>query len=392
MNKGRRLIFLRDVLQLALTAFGGPHAHIALFLEVLIEKRKYLTEEELLELNALCQILPGPTSTQTITAIGFRLGGASLAYWTLLIWCIPAVCLMIILGLLMIYAEQYHISLEFTKYIAPLAVAFVAAAGLKIGHKVIKDTEGVLLMLLSAGLSLLAASPYLFPLILLAAGAFTSWRHHREQGEYERAPMQIHWGNFVLWIGVLIVAALLGYFTQSTVIRLFENFYRNGSLIFGGGQVLIPLLYTEFVEFKHYLSSQEFLTGYTMVQAIPGPVFSFCAYIGTLSLKEGGIIFAVVGGLTAAMGIFLPGTFLIFFVIRFWERLKHFAVVRASLKGIVAASTGFVAAAAIQLGTPIEWSLPFIATVLIGFALLMTNKVPAPIIVVLALIFGIFLG
>ncbi|GJM59706.1 chromate efflux transporter [Persicobacter diffluens] len=392
MRRARRLIFLRDVMQLAFTAYGGPQAHIALFIEVLIEKHQYLTEEELLELNALCSILPGPTSTQTITAVGFRLGGPSLAYWTLLIWCFPAITLMILLGLLISLAASFDISLAFTRFIPPLAVAFVAAAGIKIARKVIRDGEGVVIMVISVVLCLLAASPFLFPLILLAAGTFTSWRHHREEkSPAEKAPWRIDWKNFFLWIGVLIGAALVGYFTQDKLVRLFENFYRNGSLVFGGGQVLIPLLYTEFVSLKMYLTSEEFLTGYTMVQAVPGPVFSFCAYVGTLSMQQHGVPMAILGGLVSAVGIFLPGTFLIFFVIRFWERLKHYAVIKASLKGIVAASSGFVAAAAVQLAMPIEWQWLNILVVLSGFILILTNKVPAPVIVLLTLGIGLIL-
>src|SRR5690606_8568514 len=120
-----------------------------------------------------------------------------------------------------------------------------------------------------------------------------------------------------------------GGITQSQPIRIFENFYRNGSLIFGGGQVLVPLLYTEFVEFKKFITSDEFIHGYGMVQAIPGPTFSFSAYVGALSIDGFGIGGRIFGAVMAALGIFLPGTFLIFFVIRFWEQLKKYRLVKA---------------------------------------------------------------
>src|SRR5690606_6675244 len=160
---------------------------------------------------------------------------------------------------------------------------------------------------------------------------------------------KIAWANFLLWGGVLLLAAALGGVTKALPIRLFENFYRNGSLIFGGGQVLTPLLYTEFVQYapKQYLTSEEFLSGYAIAQTLPGPVFSFSSYIGAISMRSYGLGGEILGSLVAAAGIFLPGTFLIFFVIRFWENLKKYRAVRASLEGITAASAGLVAAAAV---------------------------------------------
>ena len=118
----RYYIFLKDVLVLAVSAFGGPQAHFAMLIKLMVQKRGYLTEEELLELNALCQILPGPTSTQTITAIGFRKGGASLAYLTLLVWMLPAVTLMTTAAILINNYQTKNFSLEFTRFIQPMAV------------------------------------------------------------------------------------------------------------------------------------------------------------------------------------------------------------------------------------------------------------------------------
>ena len=131
-------------------------------------------------------------------------------------------------------------------------------------------------------------------------------------------------------------------------LKIFENFYRNGSLIFGGGQVLIPLLFTEFVEFKQFLTSEEFISGYALVQALPGPTFSFTAYLGALIMREWGTGGEILGGFIAAVGIFLPGTFLIFFVTGFWEDIKKYRVIKASLEGISAVSSGLVIAAALR--------------------------------------------
>ena len=390
IKRVRYYIFLKDILLLALTAFGGPQAHIAMLFDLMVNKRGYLSEKDLIELNALCQILPGPTSTQTITAIGFKIGGPNLAYLTLLVWMLPAVTFMTIAGLSISYMQENNISLEFTRFIQPMAIGFVAFAAYRISTKVVNSKTGVALMIVSALISYLASSPYIFPVILIISGAITAFKFKRHSIE-EKGRLKIDWRNFVLWAGVFLVAAGLGGITRSLPIRLFENFYRNGSLIFGGGQVLIPLLYAEFVvvPFKQYLTSEEFKTGYALVQAIPGPVFSFSSYIGSISMKEAGTGGQILGAFVCAVGIFLPGTFLIFFIIRFWENLKKYRIVKASLEGINAASSGMVIAAAFLLFRPDDANLLNISIIAGTFSLLMFTKIPAPFIIIVGLIAGI---
>ncbi|MDN5215980.1 chromate efflux transporter [Fulvivirgaceae bacterium BMA12] len=384
IKRVRYYIFLKDVLILALSAFGGPQAHIAMLFDLMVNKRRYLNEQELIELNALCQILPGPTSTQTITAIGFKIGGPNLAYLTLLIWMLPAVSLMIIAGMGISYMQENNISLDFAKFIQPMAIGFVAYAAYKITTKVVNTKTGILLMVISAIVSYLASSPFVFPLILLAGGAITAFKFKKHDIE-EKEKLAIDWRNFLLWGGVFIFAAALGAVTQSQTILLFENFYRNGSLIFGGGQVLIPLLYTEFTSLKSYLDQEEFLTGYALMQALPGPVFSFSAFIGSISMKGSGFGSQILGGLVSAAGIFLPGTFLIFFIIRFWGNLKKYRIVKASLEGINAVSSGMVIAAAFLLFKPIDLNIINLLMVFGTFNLLMFTKIPAPFIILAGL-------
>ena len=385
----RYYIFLKDVFILSITAFGGPQVHIALFIDHLVKRRAYLSEKELMELNALCQILPGPTSTQTITAIGFRIGGLPLAYLSLLVWVFPAVTIMIILALGFTFVGSQHIFIDMTQYIQPMAVGFIAYASFKISVAVIDSKSGILVMILSAFLSYTYASPILFPILIIMGGLITAIKYKKQPRVEKTEPLKIKWDGFILWAGILILAGGLATFTNFPPIKLFENFYRNGSLIFGGGQVLIPLLYTEFVEFKDFLSSSEFLSGYAFAQAVPGPVFSFSAFIGSLSMREYGVMGKIIGGLSAAAGIFLPGTFLIFFVYRFWEGLKRYRIVRASLEGITAASSGMVIAAAILLFMPLPmvWYNP---TIVIGtFALLQFTKWPPPFIILGGLLLGL---
>lgn len=380
VRRVRYLIFLKDVLLLTFSAFGGPQATMSLLLKVMVEKRRYLTEKELIELYALCQILPGPTATQTITAIGFRIGGPKLAFLTLLVWMLPAVSIMTAFAVMISNFQEQQISLDFTRFIQPMAVGFVAYSGYQITLKVVNTKTGVAILAVSAILSYLVRSPYIFPAILVVAGFVTSSKYKKLDPQ-KKDKISIAWSNFFLWIGVFVGSAILAGVTKYLPFRLFENFYRNGSLIFGGGQVLIPLLYTEFVHFKDYLTSEEFLTGYAFVQAVPGPVFSFSAYIGSLSMREYGLLGEIAGAFVASMGIFLPGTFLIFFVIRFWDALKKYRVIKASLEGVTAASSGMVIAAALLLFEPIDPNM-LNFTFIIGTALLLKfTKIPAPFII-----------
>ena len=390
MRRVRYVIFLRDVFLLTVSAFGGPQAHLTLLLKMMVERRRYLSEKDLIELHALCQILPGPTSTQTITAIGYRIGGPKLAFLTLLVWMLPAVSIMTAVAITLSNLQERELSLAFTRFIQPMAVGFVAYGAYTISLKSVNTKKGVAILLVAAVVSYFVRKPFIFPLLLLLAGFATAINYKKLLPE-EKEKIVVKWGNLTLWIGIFLAAALATGFSRAVPVLLFENFYRNGSLIFGGGQVLIPLLYTEFVDFKHYLTSEEFLTGYAIVQAVPGPVFSFSAYIGALSMRQAGIGGEILGAFVASLGIFLPGTFLIFFLLRFWDSLKKYRVIKASLEGILAASSGMVVAAAFLLFEPLEMSLLNVGFVVGTVALLKFTKIPAPVIILGGLLAGFLL-
>lgn len=391
MRKLRNYIFLRDVAWLSIYAFGGPQIHMALFLDILVNKRRYLTEEELLELHALCQILPGPTSTQTITAVGFKAGGAYLAYLTLLVWATPAVCIMTSFAILIDYLQSNQMSVEFVRFIQPMAVGLVWFAAYKITFVVIKTKTAFFLGVVSCIAAYYISSPWVFPLSVVIGGVISSMMKYHQHNEEPNKNIKIRWGNFSLFWGVLIVVAILGGITQFFPVRLFENFYRNGAFIYGGGQVLIPVLLTEFVKFKAYLTEHEFLSGFGLSQLVPGPVFSFSAFIGALSMRPmgWGVGGQILGALLASSAIFLPGTFMIFFVIRFWEELKKYRFVKASLEGINGASAGLVVAGAIFLLEPQIDSILNLSLVLITFLILIFSKIPPPYVILGGLVFGL---
>jgi chromate transporter len=384
----RNIIFLKDVLVLALTAIGGPHSHIPMFINRMVKYRRYLTEKEFMELNALCQILPGPTSTQTITALGYKIGGPNLAYLTLIIWSLPSMILMISAAIGIAYFSNNNLAMPFVKYIEPMAVGFVAYAAWVISSKVVNTKTAIIVMMLSSILGFFFRSPFVPPILLIVSGVATTFKYKRIQHEVNSQPIEVRWANLILFFVVLIVTLVLGETTKYVPLRLFESFYRNGSLIFGGGQVLIPLLHNEYVEVKKYLTSQEFLTGYAIVQAIPGPVFSISSYVGALAMREYGIWGQILGGVLSAAGIFLPGTFLIYFVYRIWGGLKKYRFIMASLEGVNAASSGLVIAVAIILFETIEINIMNSMVMFFTFVALLSNRVQGAVIVFVGLLLG----
>lgn len=396
-TKIRHFIFLKDVFLIAWTAFGGPQAHWAMFYQKLVLKRGYISEDTLIELNALCQLLPGPSSTQTITAIGYRIGGLGLAILTLAVWIFPALVIMTSAAIVLSYLQAQSFSLEFTRFIQPMAIGFISFAALRIGQKVIKTKTAFLIMLLSAGIAFFYHQPLVFPALIVGGGLLTTFRYRQYPRQSDKN-IRIKWHYLTLFIAFFVLVGLLSELSGRWLpFRLLENFYRTGSLIFGGGQVLIPLMFTEFVRVKKLLEADEFLSGYAFSQMVPGPTFCFAVFVGALCMREYGLAGEVAGALIASVGVFLPGTLLIFFVIQFWDELKKYRVVRASLEGINATSSGLVLAAAFLLLMPIveqsAVSLFWDIFIMIStFLLLQFSRVAPPLIVLAGLLLGLLLS
>ncbi|MCU0431023.1 MAG: chromate efflux transporter [Cytophagaceae bacterium] len=394
MRKSRHLIFLRDVLFLTLAAFGGPQAHVALFLEVLVKKRNYISEQELIDLNSFCQILPGPASTQTLTAVGFRIGGPKLAFLTLLVWILPACLIMTMAAIGLQFLSDSHISLDFARFIEPMAVGLVFVAAYKIGLLMVNTPISYVIYVVSAVFCFFVKSPAVFPIVLIIAGAITSYRYREQQRVEKKEKFKVEWANLILYGGIFVGAALLGKITDALPIRLFENFFRNGSLIFGGGEALSALFYKEFVVFKEYLEPNQFLTGYALQRTLPGPLFSFSSFIGGMAMKEYGVWGQALGGLVGAAGIFLPGTILIFFLIRIWDNIKQYRVVKAAKEGLNAASAGVVIATALILfwdflSLPV-YELTVNTSIVLGtFAILVFTKLNATYLIMAGFLVGI---
>lgn len=380
--------FLKDVLICSLGAYGGPEAHFGVFLDHLVSKKHYLSEEELVELLALTSILPGPTSTQTITAVGYRMGGPLLAFLTLLVWALPPVLVMTTLSFLYQFLKNRSISEDILRFIGPMAVGFIFLAAFRIGRKVLTDGLTIALFLFGALTTYFIRSPWIFPTVLLMGGA-VSILSSNEKNLFNRITIRAPYRYLVLFALFALGTLLLSLITHNLLVTLFEAFYRYGYLVFGGGQVVVPVMIAELVEAKAYMTNEEFLTGYGLVQGLPGPMFSFSAYAGGMAARGEGAFIQVLASLLSGVGIFLPGTLLIFFIYPVWEELKQIQAVKVSLKGINAVAGGLITAAAILLLQKSGITGEHLLVVGLTIVVLATKKIPAPLVVLAVLVAGI---
>lgn len=379
------------------TAFGGAQAHLSLLLRYFVTNINFVTEEELLELNALAQVLPGPASTQTLVGIAYKVGGLKLAIITFLIWILPSAALMTLAAIWYSILDQKDRFVEALEYIHPIALGIVAYGAFKLGRKVLNTQVSIFLAVGALIATLVVREAYVFPLAILIGGMVSSAiGTPTEETELRvRLFANVNPRKLGYFVGVLLFMAMLGAIINRTSpfslpIRLFENFYRNGMFIFGGGQVLVPMMFTEFVQMKQYLNQTDFLSGFAFQQILPGPTFSFTSYIGALGMKYGGygILGQATGGFLAVLGINLPGLILVLFIVPFWNDLKKISRIKYSLSGINAVSVGFIVAAFIMLVVPIGFNWLFLAIVLLTFLILNFTKISPALIIIAGVVLG----
>lgn len=394
--------FIKAVALYAISAFGGPQAHLGVMMRNFVKKRKDLTENELLEINSFCQLLPGATSTQTICVIGYKKGGIPLAILTLLIWIFPACLLMSLFSFLYHYVDKSTLHTDVFKFLHPMAIGFLIYATYQSFTHAINNTitKIIGLIALLLGYSFFT-TPWVFPVIMVLAGVATNFSKKRIP-QKETPPNNVRWTNIWLFVLIFIIA---GYLSESArkenwenrkSFNLFENFYRFGSLVFGGGQVLVPMMYEQFVvrEKTQYMDADELMTGAGVVQAIPGPLFSVAAYTGGIAMKDKGAAYQALGCLIGTVGIFLPGTLLVLFFYPLWESLKKYAVIYRSLEGVLAAVVGLMFAAALYLSGDLFINYDFslakihLMVVLTTIYLLTFTKIPPPAIAAFCLFIG----
>ncbi len=382
----------------ALTAFGGPHGHIGMMIKTFARKKHYVTEEELLEYNAFCQMLPGPSSTQTVMLIAMKRGGVPLALLALLIWIFPAVLLMAGFSFLLYFFDAKDIQTNLFLYIQPMSVGFIFYAAMRMMRSNIRHAATYAIMFGSIVATVLIPSPWVFPALLVVAGTISNFSNKRIP-ERNKNPRPIRWISLWLFFLIFIAAGILSEVARAhewehrRIFNLFENFYRFGSIVFGGGQALMPMMLYQFVSrpihqgTAPWLTSTELLTGYGLIQALPGPVFSICAFVGGMAMSTFGPGWQVLGSITATIAVFLPSTLLLFFLFPLYQNLKQHVIIFRALEGINAAIVGIIWATGLVLlrmlmPEPSPGILMTNFTVIaITFCLLYFTRIPAPLIV-----------
>lgn len=382
-----------------------------MMLRTFVHRRRDITENELLAYNAFCQLLPGASSTQTLTLIGYKRGGLPLAIITLVIWILPACTIMGAFSFLLNYIDR-----SYFKFVQPMVVGFLAYSTLRMFTLVVVNRVSRLIMVFSMlATYYLFRSPWVFPCLIIIGGIISNFTNKKELPEVPGMPRKIKWGNIVIFFAIFIIAGFLSetarneQWKQRKAYNLFENFYRFGSLVFGGGDVLMPLMYEQYVvrpeteriliKNPHVLriDKNDFLTGAGMVRAIPGPVFSIGAFMGGRALYNGGRGMQLAGVIIGSIAIFLPSALLVLFFFPVWQNLQKFTIIYRALKGINAAVVGIMAGSTFYLLKDISIvemingrAISFLnsGVILGSFLLLLFTRIPAPVVAVICLLLG----
>lgn len=325
--------------RLGLTSFGGPVAHLGYFHEEYVRRRKWMDEKAYADLVALCQFLPGPASSQVGIGIGIVRGGILGGITSFIGFTTPSVVALILFALLL---SGLDVSDSGWLYgLKVVAVAIVAHAILGMASKLTPDTKTRTIAFFAlAGVLLWQTtfSQVLFILLAALAG-FLLFKPDHLDAKSSAFPISKRLGAVLLSIfgALLVILPILRETFENQTIALFDSFYRAGALVFGGGHVVLPLLERELVP-AGFLSEEAFLAGYGAAQAVPGPLFTFASYLGT-------VINGVPGGILATVAIFLPAFLLILGALPFWDALRHNPKVAGALIGVNAAVVGILIAA-----------------------------------------------
>jgi chromate transporter len=397
----------------SVTAFGGPQGHLGMMLKNFVQKREYVTEKELMEYNSFCQMLPGASSTQVLTLIGYKRGGAPLAVLTLIIWLLPACILMGSFSFLLTVFPAKNLTAGIFRFLAPMAIGFLIYAAVKAFSVSVTNLITQVIMLVSMLVTfLLFKTPWVFPLLIVAGGLVTNISSRRIPKKEDIQPRQIRWTNIWLFVLIFLVAGILSETARKQewenrkAYNLFENFYRFGSIVFGGSDVLLPLMLDQYVARSQSpaliernpnaikIERSDLLTGYGMVRAIPGPVFSVATFTGGMAMKEDGYAQQLLGCIIATVAIFLPSALLILFFFPVWQYLKKYVVVFRALEGINAVVVGVMWAGALYLlrSLPVHnidaELLMSVGIIILTFCALKFTRIHAPLIVIFCLLAG----
>ncbi|MER2563270.1 MAG: chromate efflux transporter [Myxococcaceae bacterium] len=368
--------------RLGCLSFGGPVAHLGSLHAELVLRRRWVDEGEFADLVALCQFLPGPASSQLVFALGMTRRGLAGALVASLCFTLPSLVLMVAFaaGVTSLGALQHAGWLHGLKL---AAVAVVAQAVWSMGQKLTPDRARLSMAL--AATAVVLAVPHAFTQVLvIALGGLVGWRVFRSTAmptvaaAPARAPLAAT-AALVLWAVALVGLPVLVEATGARTLAQFTAFFRSGSLVFGGGHVVLPLLRAEVVP-TGWLSDDQFLAGYAAAQALPGPLFTFAGYLGAAMTTD---LPWWLNGAWCALAIFLPAWLLIGGALPFWARLRARPSAQAMLLGANAAVVGVLLAA---LYDPVFVSAVTaprdVAAAVVGFGLLVGWRAPPALVVI----------
>ena len=382
--------------RLGLTSFGGPIAHIGYFHKLFVEQKKWFSAEEYAEMVSLCQFLPGPTSSQVGMSIGLKCGGISNAFAAWLGFTIPSMLIMIAAGYGILTFDGTSLT-TILHVLKLLAAAVILQAVLSMAKTLTPDWTRRILAL-TATIILVVNPTALMQLFVLGAGIiagiFLSGNKSAEIQKTESKSKTYSYASFIQKLGpvsaiifgiLLFALPLLAIAYTSPIIEIANIFFQSGALVFGGGHVVLPLLQSQLVP-NGLISHTDFMAGYGMAQAIPGPLFTFAAYLGVM-MPTG--LPAWVSGIVCLIIIFLPAILLVLAVIPFWDSIRGNSYIQAGLYGINAVVVGLLLAALINPILILSLKSGFDIIIILGlFLTLVFSRLPVWLIILGASLAG----
>ena len=380
-NKKKENVTYTDILfsffLLGLTSFGGPIAHIGYFRNVFVKQKKWLDEKTYLDFVSLCNFLPGPSSSQVGMSIGYHFKGISGSLLAWLGFTLPSAIILMIFGYA-IFNFENSISYGLLQGLKAIVVVIVLQAILGMRKNLLKDSFGYMIVFITTLILIIFPSSLNQFLCLLLSGFLGLIIYKNEKQSEIKNNIQIKI-NFlsclplIFFFSLLFLLPFLSEFFNSNILNLASSFYRIGSLVFGGGHVVLPLLQEEFVS-TGMIEKDIFLAGYGAAQAIPGPLFTFSSYLGIFFKSEFSIFLI---SLLCLFFIFLPSFLLVIGIMPIWQELKKMDIIIRSFKGINASVIGLLVAAFYDpIITSSLRSLEDMVLIIIAFVLLFLTKIP----------------
>ncbi|MFJ7827724.1 chromate efflux transporter [Psychrobacillus sp. NPDC096623] len=378
--KNKYIEILKASTKLGLTSFGGPAAHIGYFRDEYVEKRKWLDDKLYADIVALCQFLPGPASSQVGISIGLLRGGILGGIISWLGFTMPSVILLMLFAAVISGSGSFDSG--WIQGLKIVAVAVVAHALMGMQKSLAPDHIRISIAIACAILTLLIPTAIGQIAIIITAGIFGYIYFKNET--IEAAPeMKLSFGkktgiiSWSLFFLLLVLLPLLKPFVQSVYYTIFDTYYRVGSIVFGGGHVVLPMLQKE-VD----VSADMFLTGYGAAQAVPGPLFTIAGFLGQITAGTGGALLAVVA-------MFLPSFLLVIGTLPFWSIIRSKKGIQAALKGVNAAVVGILLAALYDpvFTSAVKSPIDFVI-VLVTFTLLVVYKLAPFKVVIVSVLLG----